>query len=142
MKRLVTRRVLNVAAICAVIIGVAVLASINLFAGRSFATRTLTIVVWCFWGAIAVGYVIRLVVIVTDKRRARTKDPLVSAADAVQDLYLGRLHTPEPVRESDEYSAHGSPPPRNGEDDDYSEASSDDVGPVHEGGSSDERPIR
>lgn len=110
MKWLIARRVLNIAAVSAVVIGVALLAWMNLFGAPAAAARTLTVVVWGMWGAIAIGYVVRVVLNLTNKRRVRTKDPLASAADAVQEIYLGRVSTPAPQRQPDEYSAYGSAP--------------------------------
>lgn len=109
MKRMRVRRVLNTVAIVAVIAGIGVLAWSNLVWPPSDEPGPLAFAVWGLWAAIAVGYVIRLVLILTNKRQA-TKDPLVSAGEVMQDLYLGRTSTPAPQRQPDEYSAHAPAP--------------------------------
>ena len=109
MKRMRVRRVLNTVAIVAVIAGIGVLAWSNLVWPPSDEPGPLAFAVWGLWAAIAVGYIIRMVLILTNKRQA-TKDPLVSAGDVMQDLYLGRTSTPSPQRQPDEYSAHAPTP--------------------------------
>ena len=118
MKWLIARRVLNIVAIIAAVIGFAFLAWMNMYGGPVAGAQILTNVVWVFWGAIAIGYVIRMVSSLVNKRAARTRDPLASAGDAFQDIYLGRVSTPAPQREPDEYSVYGSAPKRPGEDTD------------------------
>jgi hypothetical protein len=119
VKWLIARRVLNIVAISGAVTGVALLAWVNLFGGRVVAAQVITNVTWGFWGAIAMGYAVRLVLNMANKRRAITRDPLASAGETFQDIYLGRVSTPAPQREPDEYSAYGSAPPRIGEDVDY-----------------------
>ncbi|WP_193508955.1 hypothetical protein [Cryobacterium sp. BB736] len=53
--------------------------------------------------------------LILTKKRQATKDPVVSAGDVIQDLYLGRTSTPAPLRQVDEYSAHGTAPTRSSE---------------------------
>ena len=117
MKWLIARRVLNIVAVSAAVIGVALLAWMNLF-GPAVGVRILSNVVWGFWGVIAIGYVVRTVLNMA-KSRARTRNPLAGAGEAFQDIYLGRVSTPAPQREPDEYSAYGAAPTRTGEDVDY-----------------------
>ena len=114
MKWLIARRVLSIVAVSAAVIGVALLAWMNLF-GPAVGVQILANVVWGFWGVIAIGYVVRTVLNMA-KSRARTRDPLASAGEAFQDIYLGRVSTPAPQREPDEYSAYGAAPTRTGED--------------------------
>jgi O-antigen/teichoic acid export membrane protein len=109
MKRMRVRRVLNAVAIVAVIAGFALLGWANIVWPPSDEPGPPTYAVWGLWAAIAVGYVVRMVLILTKKRPA-TKDPVVSAGDVMQDLYLGRTSTPAPQRRPDEYSAHGAAP--------------------------------
>ena len=118
MKWLIARRVLNIVAVSAAVIGVAFLAWMNMYGGPVAGAQILTNVVWGFWGVIAIGYVVRTVLNMA-KSRARTRDPLASAGEAFQDIYLGRVSTPAPQREPDEYSAYGAAPTRTGEDVDY-----------------------
>ena len=108
MKRMRVRRVLNVVAVVAVIAGIGLLAWSNLVWPPSDEPGPLAYAVWALWAAIAVGYVVRIVLILTKKSQA-TKDPVVSAGDVIQDLYLGRTSTPAPQRRPDEYSAHAEP---------------------------------
>jgi O-antigen/teichoic acid export membrane protein len=107
-------RVLNTMAVVVVIAGIGVLAWSNLVWPPSDEPGPLTYAVWGLWAAIAVGYVVRVVLILTRKRQA-TKDPVVSAGDVMQDLYLGRTSTPAPQRQPDEYSAYGAAPARSNE---------------------------
>lgn len=118
MKSFIARRVLNIAAVSAVIAGIALLVWLNLFGPPAVAARTIIIVVWCFFGVIALAALVRAVLGLRKRRRARTRGPLASAGEAAQDLYLGRVSTPAPEREPDEYSVHGSPPPGDRDRDD------------------------
>lgn len=103
-----TRKYWNIVAVAAVIIGFVLLAWVNMFGGRIVAANTLTVFVWAMWATIAVGYGVRLILSFTRKSRAKTASPIVSAGESVQDIYLGRVVTPAPTRQPDEYSAHGS----------------------------------
>jgi hypothetical protein len=109
VKWLIARRVLNIVAVSAAVVGVALLAWNNLFSGRTFAAQILTIVIWGVWIAIATGYAIRVLLNMALKRKPRSTDPLASAGETYQDIYLGRMKTPAPEREPDEYSAYGPP---------------------------------
>lgn len=115
MKRMIARRVLNIVVVTVAIVAMLLLAGITLFGESNAASRTLGIVVWALWGAIAIGFAVRLVVALVRRRRAGAEGPVASAADAVQDLYLGRVTTRAPQREPDEYSAYGSPLARDGD---------------------------